>query len=152
MFPRNFSLAVAGKGKLLLPFVRRVYEHFPGIVLYDRNAEAKLDSSDKEHPYIPQVAYVDVLFSHSGAKEMATIRCFHRHRFFNYDMNETEPGSKREALLMNSMLKAIEDLCELPRLNVPEIPVTPELASEAQPGTESGQDNDLETSTPQEAD
>jgi hypothetical protein len=134
MFPSIFSLAVAGNGKLMQPLVERLKERFPGIVIYDRNEEARRSQSDQEHPLIPQVAYVDVRFHRKGVKEVATIRCFHRHRFFNYDLEETQPGSKREDYLMNSMLDAVETLCKLPRIRTPEVLEEPPVTEESGPG------------------
>ena len=132
MFPSIFSLAVAGNGKLMQPLVERLKERFPGIVIYDRNEEARRSETDQEHPLIPQVAYVDVRFHRTGVKEVATIRCFHRHRFFNYDLDETQPDSKREDYLMNSMLDAVDTLCKLPRIRAPE-PEEPPVADESNP-------------------
>lgn len=126
MFPDNFSLAVAGDGKMMAPLVEKLKIRFPGIIIYDRNEEARRDDSDVLHPSIPQVAYVDVLFSRDGDKELATIRCFHRHRLFNYDMQETPAGSKSEAFLLNSMLTAVDNLCELPKINTPPVAEPPE--------------------------
>jgi len=120
MFPAVFSLAVAGNGKMMHPLVERLKERFPGIVIYDRNEEARRSQADQEHPLIPQVAYVDVLFHRTGVKEVATIRCFHRHRFFNYDLEETQAGSRQEDYLMNSMVDAVDALCKLPRIRPPE--------------------------------
>jgi len=129
MFPSEFSLAVAGDGKMMQPLVERLKERFPGIVIYDRNEEARRAETDQEHPLIPQVAYVDVRFHRTGVKEVATIRCFHRHRFFNYDLEETAAGSRREEYLMESMLDAVDALCKLPRVRTPE----PQVAEEAKP-------------------
>ena len=146
MFPANFSLAVAGDGKMLGPLVERLKIRFPGIIIYDRNEEARRDDSDALHPRIPQVAYVDVKFSRDGDKELATIRCFHRHRLFNYDLQETPAGSKREDFLLSSMLTAVAQLCELPKINTPpvsdsaedfEVPDEPDNATDTELDTTS---------------
>ena len=130
MFPSRFSLAVSGNGDLLELFVEKLVERFPGIIIYDRNEEAARDSSDEEHPPIPQVAYVDVLFTREDGKEHVTIHCFHRHRFFNYDMKETLPGSNREQFLMESMLNAVAQLSELPKEKALPEPEVPDISEE----------------------
>ena len=113
----KLSLAIDGEGDLIPILVEHVRERFPGIIIFDRNEEANRPDSEDAAPFTPQPAYVNVLFQQSGRKEKATVRCFHQHRFFNYDMEETTPGSKRETALINSMLLGIEEMCELPKPN-----------------------------------
>lgn len=117
-FPQVFSLAVAGDGQMFDPLVERLKERFPDIIIYDRNEEASRPPSDDPFPAIPQVAYVDVLFLQRHAKETATIRCFHRHRFFNYDIKDNTPGSASSDFLLKQMVEAVSDLCELPQSTV----------------------------------
>jgi hypothetical protein len=125
MFPEVFSLAVSGNGEMAQPLVEKLKERFPRIVIYDRNAEARRAESDPESLAIPQVAYVDVLFHKNGVKEAATVRCFHRHRYFNYDLGETKADPKREETLLNNMLDAVNALRTLPKMNTPRVEERP---------------------------
>jgi hypothetical protein len=109
-----FSVAVSGDGDMLSPFVARLQLQYPQVVLYDRNEEAQRDDPEAGMPAIPSPADIDVIFKKTGAKEMATIRSFHRHRFFNYDLDDLQQNPAQRNLLLNSMIQAIDSMLEPP--------------------------------------
>jgi hypothetical protein len=131
MFPAKFSLAVKGNGELTDVLLERIRERYPLVVIYDRQEEASRSPSDSDLPPIPQVAYVDIQFTRNGRKETATIHCFHQHRFFNYDLDETFSDQRRMDYLLNSMMTALDTLCVLPAVNEPVVVKAPAEAMEA---------------------
>jgi hypothetical protein len=106
----KFSVAVSGQGRLMEPLVRLLKQQHRGVVIYDRNEEARRPPSNARIPPHPKVADVDVFFSLQGAKETATVRSGKGHRFFNY-VSDPKQAKKHELdLLLKHMLLAITQL------------------------------------------
>ncbi len=115
MLPLVFTVGVSGDGQMLDTFVENLKERFPGVVVYDRNEEAERPDSDEPKPATPEVANIDVLFMQKGSKEIATIRRFHRHRLFNYDMKDNPPDSPKLYWLLREMMDAIDEFMKPPQ-------------------------------------
>jgi len=109
-----FSVGVAGNGKMLHPFVEKLKKRFPQVIVYNRNEEAVRAEPVSGVPSIPSVSDFDALFTKTGAKETANIRSFHRHRFFNYDLDDNPHGSPGAESLLSHMIEAVGMMLVLP--------------------------------------
>lgn len=91
-------------------FVKAVKLKYPRVTIYDRNEEARRPPSPHPIPPHPKVADVDAVFILSGSKEAITIRSPRGHRFFSYhaDLEKIDPVPL--ALLLDSMVLALEEL------------------------------------------
>jgi hypothetical protein len=109
----KFSLAISGNENLMHHFVKAVKLKYPRVIIYDRNEEARRPPSPLPIPPHPKVADVDAVFILSGSKEAINIRSPRGHRFFSYhaDLKKIDPVPL--ALLLDSLVLALEELAGL---------------------------------------
>lgn len=122
----TFTVSVTGDSVISGMLQERLREKYPNIEIFDRDEEARLAESGEDEMFIPQVAYMDILFSKNGDADITVIRCFHQHRLFNYDMSQVEPGSRNETDMLDKMMAAVENLWTLPKENPIQRYVPPE--------------------------
>ena len=106
----KFSLAISGKGRMMVPFVQALKLRYRLVTIYDRNEEASRPPSSAPIPSHPKVADIDAIFALSGAMETAMIRNRRQHRFFNYVSDPKARDYRGIDRVMKRMLQAVEEL------------------------------------------
>lgn len=129
--PGVFTLSIQGSGNLVSPFHQALMARHPNATVYDREQETEWQKPSPFLPPVhPEVSDIDVFFRLSGPCDQITLRCRGRHRFFSFDPNFPGNDEARLDRFLQSVVAAVDQLLREPGVEVPELPLESEAATE----------------------